>query len=161
MEDQRLAMKLAAMTILAMAAAYGVVCGTMMFAGELEGGTLTFLDIFEGGNSRLWLGKAAVGVVLAVTQALTVALALWLLRQQVPRWVTMVVGRSLPNQGFIAGQADPNFWFIVLPVLTVEAYAWGLLGSSLTNRVLAGAAGAAVGISLVMVLTLCARRKRC
>src|SRR5262249_30381612 len=38
----------------------------------------------------------------------------------------------------------PVLWYIVLPMLTVEAYAWGLLGSAMTRRVLSGAALAAL-----------------
>ena len=46
--DPHIAVPTAAFTIFGMAAAYGVVCGSMMFAGEREGGTLPFLDIFLG-----------------------------------------------------------------------------------------------------------------
>ena len=46
--DATLAAPVAALTILGLAATYGVVCGAMMFAGEHEGGTLVFLDIFLG-----------------------------------------------------------------------------------------------------------------
>src|SRR6516164_6054960 len=51
--------RVAALTILGMAACYGVVCGAMMFAGEQEGGTLVFLDIFLGRRGLLWMGKFA------------------------------------------------------------------------------------------------------
>src|SRR5205085_9512350 len=54
-----------ALAVLGLAAAYGVVCGSMMFAGEHERGTLVFLDIFLGRRDLLWLWKGLVGVALA------------------------------------------------------------------------------------------------
>src|SRR5262249_4478214 len=84
LENPNMEAPVAALTFLGMAAAYGAVCGAMMFAGEHEGGTLTFLDIFLGKRGALWMGKFVVGVVLVVAQALTVALALRLLKQEPP-----------------------------------------------------------------------------
>ncbi len=138
MGDRSLAVHVAALTILGMTAVYGVVCGAMMFAGEHEGGTLVFLDIFLGRRSLLWMGKFLIGVILVVTQALVVALALRLLKQDPPDWVMALVGQK-------GARADPNVWILILPVVSLEAYAWGLLGSSFTRRVLAGAAVAALG----------------
>src|SRR5947209_3934590 len=69
-----LAVTMAGLTVLAMAGAYGVVCGALMFAGEHEGGTLAFLDTFLGRRGLLWLGKALFGVVLALSQGVAVAL---------------------------------------------------------------------------------------
>jgi hypothetical protein len=137
-----------ALAVLALAAAYGMVCGAMMFAGEHEGGTLPFLDAFLGRRGRLWLGKSLVGVVLAAAEGLAVALVLFLLGQEPPAWGPAVVGlggssimRWRPNAAVSPG---PGLWFAVLPVVTLEAYAWGLFGSSLARRVLTGAAIAAL-----------------
>ena len=73
--DANIALPVAAFTILGMAGTYGIVCGSMMFAGEHEGGTLVFLDIFLGRRGLLWAGKFAIGVVLVLTQAMCVATA--------------------------------------------------------------------------------------
>ncbi len=149
LEDPRLAVPVAALTILGMAATYGVVCGAMMLAGEHEGGTLVFLDIFLGRRGILWMGKFAVGIVLVMAQALAVALALRLMNQEPPGWTMALLGlREL--------RPDPNVWFAFLPVVSLQAYAWGMLGSSLTQRVLAGAAVAAVGVTPIWLLAVCA-----
>ena len=80
--DQFVFMSVAVMTILGMTVAYGVVCGAMMFAGEHEGGTMPFLDVFHGRRGQLWAGKAAIGTVLVITEGVAVALVLWLLGQE-------------------------------------------------------------------------------
>src|ERR1019366_982291 len=147
--DVALAVPVAALTILGMAATYGVVCGSMMLAGEREGGTLVFLDIFMGRRGLLWLGQFAIGMVLVLTQSLAVAVALRLLRQEPPGWAMTLMGQRDVHP-------DPNVWFLILPVVTLEAYAWGLLGSCLAQRVLAGAAVAAVGVTPVVLLGILA-----
>ena len=50
------------LSVLGMAAVYGVVCGAMMLAGEREAGTLVFLDIFLGRRGLLWLWKSLIGM---------------------------------------------------------------------------------------------------
>ena len=82
------------LTILGMTVANGVVCGAMMFAGEHEGGTLVFLDIFHGRRGQLWSGKAAIGAVLVVTEGLAVAAVPVVHRPRTPR-----VGRSPESTG--------------------------------------------------------------
>ena len=149
MGDPSIAVQVAALAILGMAAAYGVVCGAMMFAGEHEGGTLVFLDIFLGRRSLLWMGKFLIGVILVVTQVAVVALALRLLKQDPPGWAMALVGQN-------ADRPDRSVWILILPVVSLEAYAWGLLGSSLTRRVLAGAAVAALGVTPVWLLAIIA-----
>jgi hypothetical protein len=149
-----------ALAVLGLAGAYGVVCGAMMLAGEREAGTLVFLDIFLGRRGLLWLWKALIGVLLAAAEALAVALVLHLLKEEPPGWLGALVGRGgIGALGFHpASQFKPTtaLWFVVLPVVTLEAYAWGLLGSALTRRVLTGA-GLAILIAfpvwLVAVLT--------
>lgn len=138
----------AGMAILAMAAVYGVVCGSMMFAGEREGGTLVFLDIFLGRRDLLWLGKFFIGVLLVVTQALAVALTFYLANQLPPTWMPAVIGQRggefvelLPG----ARPPTPRIWFLVVPLVTLEGYAWGLLASTMTHRVLTSA-----GLALVI-----------
>jgi hypothetical protein len=151
-----------ALTVLGMAAAYGVVCGAMMFAGEREAGTLVFLDIFLGRRGLLWFWKVLLGAVLAVTEALAVALSLHLLKQAPAPWLPMLVG-SENRAGFGPGFAvnvssglEPatRYWFLVLPAVTLEAYCWGLLGSTLTRRVLSGAGVAVLMTAPVWLITI-------
>jgi len=133
--------------MLALAATYGVVCGAMMFAGEKEGGTLVLLDIFLGRRDLLWIGKLCIGVVLAATEALAVAAILHFLKNNPPGWMTRLAGIATDHAGPMAVFARPGtgVWFAVLPMVTMEALAWGLLGSSFTQRVLTGA-----GLGIVM-----------
>jgi hypothetical protein len=143
------------LAILGLAAAYGLVCGAMMLAGEKEAGTMVFLDIFLGRRGILWGWKFVLGLVLALSEALTVALALYLLKQRVPEWLPTLVGQRREGTAFPAtGGQRLELWFAVLPALTVEAFAWGFLGSALTRRVLAGAALAAVMAAPFLLITI-------
>ena len=150
---------LAALSVLGMAATYGVVCGAMMFAGEREAGTMVFLDIFLGRRDLIWLWKFLIGIVLALTQALVVAAVLVYMQQSPPEWLPLFVGLgNLDQAGFMAWNLPhPNqaIWFLVLPVITMEAYAWGLLGSSLSRRVVNGAACAALIAAPLLLLVMC------
>jgi hypothetical protein len=138
------------LTVLVMAVTYGVVCGSMMFAGEHEGGTLVFLDVFLGRRGVLWMGKFLVGAVLAVCEALAVALVLYMLGQAPTSFVPALVGVGQGQAFALHGDVGPGLreqhfiWFLVLPVVTLEAYAWGLLGSVMTRRALTAAAVAAL-----------------
>lgn len=147
MDNPALAQNLAGLTILGLAVTYGVVCGSMMLAGEHEGGTLVLLDIFLGRRGLLWLAKLSIGLLLAVSQALAVTMVLRLLKQATPAWGKGLIGRDTQLHDsvlwFGAAQVSDDLWFVLLPVVTVEAYAWGLLGSALTRRPLT-AAGCAV-----------------
>ena len=142
-------MAVPALTILGMAATYGLVCGSMMFAGEQEAGTMIFLDIFMGQRGLLWFLKFLIGLALAVTEALAVGLVLNVMKQAPPDWLPTFIGRGTGlGPGMLApldaGPPKPSLWYLVLPVVTLEAFAWGLLGSAMTRRVLAGAALAAL-----------------
>src|SRR6202011_3244928 len=114
--DPFTAVATATLTILGMAATYGVVCGSMMFAGEHEGGTLVFLDIFLGRRGLLWLAKVAIGSVLVMTQALAVGLAFGLLKQEPPDWAMALVGQKGKPPNAIV-------WLLILPAMSLEAYA--------------------------------------
>ncbi len=145
--DPAMALAVASLSILGMAGAYGVVCGAMMLAGEHESGTLVFLDIFLGRRHLLWLGKWCIGLGLAATEALAVGGVLCFFKQMPPSWAPALIGlgsSAVPMPA--AGHADwgPVLWLVVLPVITVEAFAWGLFGSALTRRVLSAAAVAAL-----------------
>lgn len=141
----RLAMP--AIAVLGLAAAYGVVCGSMMFAGEWEAGTMVFLDIFLGRRGWLWLWKCLIGAVLALSEGLAVGLLLDYLKIAPPEWLPMFIGQGrslMPEPGRHRPALDSLLWIRVLPVVTLEAFAWGLLGSALTRFVLTGAALAAL-----------------
>src|SRR5206468_12832403 len=92
--DLGVATAVATLTTLGLAAAYGVVCGSMMLAGEHETGTLVFLDIFLGRRELLWLWKFLIGVLLVISEALAVGLALYLVKQDAPDWLPSLVGRG-------------------------------------------------------------------
>src|SRR5437016_1006208 len=124
--DQVNALQIAAITILGMAVTYGIVCGSMMFAGEHEGGTLVFLDIFFGQRGMLWVAKALIGAALVMAQATAVGLVLTLLDQSPPAWVTVLVGHATavdgafaPGAAFAArgGALGASGWLSVLPVV--------------------------------------------
>jgi hypothetical protein len=149
--DRGHALQVAAVTILGMAVTYGVVCGAMMFAGEHENGTLMFLDVFLGRRDVLWVAKALIGAGLAISEALAVALVLRLVDQEAPPWGLALVGQ--PSELGRRGQLSSDAWFAMLPLVTVEAYVWGLFGSALARRVLPGAAIAAVAAAPVWLFT--------
>jgi len=148
-----------ALTILGMAATYGAVCGAMMFAGERESGTLVFLDIFHGRREWLWIGKVLIGICLAISEALAVGLMLHLLKQVPPEWTGAIIGMGREAIQFRLDGGVPEpitaaFWFRVLPIVTLEAYAWGLFGSALSRRVVSGAGIAAVLVAPVWLFTV-------
>src|SRR5262245_19169337 len=143
-------------TVLAMAVTYGLVCGAMMLAGEREAGTLVFLDVFSGRRGLLWLGKLLIGVVLALSEALAVALVLHLLQQAPPNWLQILVGGEvLQGTAVPASRLGPaaHLWFQALPLVTLEAYVWGLLGSALSRRVLVAAGTVAVLAAPFLLVT--------
>ncbi len=155
--DPLLAIAVATLTNLGMAAGYGVVCGAMMLAGEHEGGTLSFLDIFLGRRGQLWFAKFAIGATLALGEALTVAFLLYLMEQVPPNWGVALLGvgdrRALIRQAQVL-QPNAGLWFILLPVITLEAYAWGMFGSALSRRVLPAAAVSALVATPIWVFAL-------
>ncbi|MBM4071419.1 MAG: hypothetical protein FJ271_21155 [Planctomycetes bacterium] len=133
--------------VLGMAAAYGVVCGAMMLAGEAENGTQVFLDIFLGRRGLLWWWKFLFGALLAASEGLAIGVVLYFMKQAPPNWLPIFLGhggealRDPMGNRVVVG---PAFWIVVLPLVTLEAYAWGMLGSSLARLVLSGAAIAAM-----------------
>ena len=64
------------------------------------------------------------------------------------------VGRGLIGQ--VPASLGLDAWLLVLPVVTLEAYAWGLLGSSLKRRVLPGAAIAVLAAAPLWILVMSA-----
>jgi hypothetical protein len=159
LDNPRAALGASALTILALAATYGIVCGGIMFAGEHETGTLVFLDIFYGRRGLLWSAKWSIGVVLAVAQGLTVGALLVWLEVAPPEWVGVLVGESRERPAFFAGMGfvrlTPMLWLIIMPTVTLEALAWGLFGSAFGRRVLEAAAIAAVAVAPIWLVGMC------
>jgi hypothetical protein len=125
-----------------LAISYGLVCGAMILAGEVEGGTLGFLDTLPVTRRRLWAGKLLAGLVLALLQGVALG----------------GLGALLPVPG---GQSlgplwAPVFhgwtWLVVVPGVALEAYCWGLLGSALCRHALSAVLLAAVLLALPWVL---------
>jgi hypothetical protein len=115
---------------------YGIVCGSMLLAGEREASTLGFLDSLTGRRLPVWCAKLIPAVVLCLLQGLFVgALAAF----TYPGGVSdpAIMGR---------GGREPEGWIFVfaLPVLALDALVWGLLGSALFQSVLSAAAAAAM-----------------
>ena len=98
--------------LVVLALIHGVATGAMLLAGDKEAGALIFLDTLTGRRGPLFAAKTAAGVILTLLQSLVlVALALGL--------------------GF--GYRELAF---VLPLLALEALAWGLLAGALCGTTL-------------------------
>jgi hypothetical protein len=114
---------------------YGLVCGSLLFAGETEEGTQAFLELLPGNRSQLWQVKARVGLGLLGAQAAVFALvgAFFFPRVQL-----------LPLAGAeLAG----------IPLYGVMGYAWGLYSGSRSATVL-GAIARGVVAQVVLAALL-------
>src|SRR5262249_37195583 len=105
-----------------LATTYGLVCGSMMLAGESEAGTLTFLDTLPRPRRQLWLTKMVVGAILTTLQAAFLAALFTFLTDQQrlhPRlsWSQLALG----NGGLV---------FLGLLILASDARCWGMLFSA-------------------------------
>lgn len=118
----------------ALAAAYGVVCGAMMLAGEREAGTLPLLDVLTARRGRVWAAKLPLGLGLSVAHGLTLA-----------GFVAVV--------GLAGGQTPAGLWFAVLPFLAVDGFCWGLAGSAFGRTVFGAALIAVVFLGASWVVT--------
>ncbi|HMC65855.1 MAG TPA: hypothetical protein VKI65_13030 [Gemmataceae bacterium] len=110
---------------LMLATVYGLVCGAMMLAGEREANTQAFLDILTARRAGLWFGKLLIGLALTCLQGLLLG--------------AVAFSLGLESQSFSTWN-----WFWIVPVVALEAYAWGLFASALCRTTLA-----AVGLGLV------------
>lgn len=116
---------------------YGLVCGAMMLAGEVEAGTQAYLDMHAGSRAEIWRGKFTAGVLLTVAQGL-VALAT----------LTVI---------FEPATSDPGHFLIMnvgLTLAALEAFCWGMFFSARQQTVLAAAAATAVALILVWLFSL-------
>ncbi len=110
--------------VLVMAVAYGLVCGSMMLAGEREAGTLVFLDTLAGRRASVWTTKALLGAGFTLAQALLLA--------------------GVATAAGLRERPTPGVLFLLLPVLALDGYAWGLAGSAFCRNVFAAAVLASV-----------------
>jgi ABC-type transport system involved in multi-copper enzyme maturation permease subunit len=122
---------------LVMPGMYGVVCGSMMLAGERESRTILFLDTLPATRLGLWGGKAVIGLLFTLLYSLLV--------------VGVAFGVGLHR---IPGDLKA-VWLLTLPAVGLEAYAWGLCGSALCRNVLTSVALAAL-LPLAVVWSFCA-----
>jgi hypothetical protein len=112
---------------------YGLVCGSMMLAGERESATLTFLDILPARRIQLWLLKWLIGLVLLGAQVVLLA-------------------------GFVMGLGiAPSVLEATLTLLAMLlsgwiGYSWGLLASAYTESVLNAIGVAILGQIAVSVV---------
>lgn len=124
-DDVRSALRTSA---LCLALAYGVVCGALLLAGEKEEGTQPLLDRLSPRRGPVWQAKLAVGA------ALTLALGL----------VLLVLGLAL---GFMDW-----YWVVRLPLFSLDALAWGLLGGALCRKVLPAVLAATFFLAVAWVV---------
>jgi ABC-type transport system involved in multi-copper enzyme maturation permease subunit len=99
---------------------YGLICGTMLTAGEVEDDTQTFLDSLPVSRRRLWAIKAATGLAFLVVQLVALAAVAY----------ALVHGYAYPS-GRLIGDG------LFLLVAGGVGYAWGLFCGSFASNVLA------------------------
>jgi hypothetical protein len=131
------AIAIVAFTVVAM---YGVVCASLLLAGERESGTVRFLDALARRRTDLWKTKVLAGTALSAAQGIVVAVLLLSLGfrfgiESLPVWL----------YGFILA--------IAIAVIAVEAFAWGMLFSALCRSVLATIGFAALPIAVLWIAT--------
>ncbi|MFO0878309.1 MAG: hypothetical protein U0840_13260 [Gemmataceae bacterium] len=128
--DQRSYQEILPMVALLLAWTYAVVCGGMLLAGEVEGGTQTYLDALPVSRGMLWRGKALVGLVLLATHLAVVA--------------AMVL-----TSGLLIQPGVWKGWLLALVGFGVGGLGWGLFFSARAVTVLP-----AVGQALLVQFVL-------
>jgi hypothetical protein len=110
--------------------AHGLVTGALLLAGELDDGTLTFLDNLTGRRTGVWQRKCIAGILLTLSQSMmlaAVAICLGFGREQL---------------------------VIALPLLSLSALAWGLLGGAVCSTVVTAVLTAIVGMAAGWLLSI-------
>ena len=103
---------LPAIVIIGTIIAYGIISGAQLLAAEKEENTLDFLDNLSCRRRPLWRSKLCAGVLLTLSQCLVMA-------------------------GYFVARGFGIWQFtILMPPLTLIAFAWGLLGGALCRHVL-------------------------
>jgi hypothetical protein len=98
--------------VVTLAIAYGLVSGALLLAGENDDGTLVFLDCLTGWRGVLWTRKCLAGAFFTLSQSLVLAI--------------LAIGL-----GFGSWHSA-----IILPLVGLDALAWGLLAGALCGSVL-------------------------
>jgi hypothetical protein len=127
----------AVMTVI-LVAAYGLICGSIMFAGEEEFQTLTFLDRLAGWRTPLWGAKFLTGCGL--TTGLALLLAVLTISADLDPWGRLDFWERPTGAWWL-------LWTIVLVVFALDALAVGLLFSTISRNALAAA-----GLSVIVYL---------
>ncbi len=102
--------------VLGLAATYGLVCGAIMLAGEREGQTLPYLDALPSRRLSLWAAKALLGAGFTLAHGL--------------------LGVAVISVGVPGSVPGLSGWEWLVPLVALEAYAFGLFGSSVGASVL-------------------------
>jgi ABC-type transport system involved in multi-copper enzyme maturation permease subunit len=119
---------------LILAAMYGLVCGAMMFAGERESRSMLFLDTLPVSRAEVWWAKCLLGIAFTLLYS------------------GIVVGVGVAR-GFVGDGAIPVPAALLVPLLALEAFAWGLCASTFCRTVLTAVALAALVPLPVLWLT--------
>jgi hypothetical protein len=98
--------------VFVLAISYGVVSGALVLAGERDDGTMVFLDSLPGRRGLLWQRKCLAGLLLTLSQSLAL--------------IALSVG-----MGFASWTSA-----LLLPVVALDAFTWGLLGGAQRQRVM-------------------------
>jgi hypothetical protein len=128
---------IAVMTVI-IVAAYGLICGSILFAGEEEYHTLGFLDRLAGWRTPLWGTKLLTGSGLTVGLALL--LAIFSVLRDLDPW-----GPSMGGWWWL--------WTILLIVFALDAFAIGLMFSAVSRNALAAAGLSVIVYAFTWLLT--------
>jgi hypothetical protein len=121
----------------------GLVFGAMLLAGESEGGTQTFLDTLPTDRLTLWRAKCLAGALPLGLMVVVVG--------GVSAWLDVLPPREWPLGA------------VVLVLIGLSGYGWGLLFSAVTRSVLAAiglavlaqnVAGAALGLVFLVLAAI-------
>lgn len=110
---------------LLLAVTAGTVCGGALFAAEREAGTMGFLESLPASRWDLWRAKVLAGLTLVLAQ------------------VAVVVGVSA-----LLGLVPRPAWGVEVGAYALQAFAWGMYGSTLTRTTL-GSVGVALPSAVV------------
>jgi hypothetical protein len=114
---------------------YGLVCGCLLLAGEVEDDTQEFLDTLPVSRRRLWGIKAGTGLALLAAQLVAVSL----------------VGYAFFHNGYSPSRTTGDLAYLLLAAGV--GYGWGLYCGSFAPNVL-NAVGWAVLLQVLTGLTL-------
>jgi hypothetical protein len=103
--------------VVALAWAYGLICGAMLLAGEREVGTLPFLDALPGLRWRLWLAKCLAGMLLVLAQ------------------IALLMILATATHLFVSG-TDAAWTLNALFWSGLYGFAWGMLFSAFGRNVM-------------------------